>query len=193
MASSPPSSDEEHEKSYFQISACCLPGDEFLSIDDYPYDESSFLCFEKKLDRYRALAPDPEAPPQFSILSRWKLPLVDFSRESQERHRPFPLVARHSAFMDPSSLRFSLYIPLHVGEEKWAQVWRANVTLAGHPTVPSALVVIKIFQESLSYLEREDFESECWPSGAYLARSEAWAYSQMTSIQGESRRALSAP
>ncbi|KAF8742867.1 hypothetical protein RHS02_03064, partial [Rhizoctonia solani] len=85
----------------------------------------------------------------------------------------------------------SLSEPIRHGQNKWAQVWRANLrcsTVGGWSAgIP---VVVKLFQESLFPPPTPDDllgdKSECaWYSMKEQAEAEAWAYEMLKSHQGQ--------
>ncbi|KAF8504258.1 hypothetical protein JB92DRAFT_2967758 [Gautieria morchelliformis] len=84
-----------------------------------------------------------------------------------------------------------LETPIRVGEELWSQVWKGTMTSGDLPDVPSAPVVIKLFQESHFrniWPTINDFwgdlERALWVPGARLAANEAWAFDRMRALHG---------
>ncbi|CAE6458519.1 hypothetical protein BN14_00605 [Rhizoctonia solani AG-1 IB] len=85
----------------------------------------------------------------------------------------------------------SLREPIRHGQNKWAQVWRANLRCStGGGWSAGIPVVVKLFQESLfpppTPSDLLGDKSECaWYSMKEQADAEAWAYEMLKSHQGQ--------
>ncbi|KAG8707739.1 hypothetical protein FRC09_001638 [Ceratobasidium sp. 395] len=98
-----------------------------------------------------------------------------------------PSVSYEGQFERPFTI--TLREPIRQGQNKWAQVWRANLRCGGGWTqgVP---VVVKLFQESLfpppTSSDLLGDKSECaWYSMKEQAEAEAWAYDMLRTHQGQ--------
>ncbi|KAI0923111.1 hypothetical protein AcW1_002412 [Taiwanofungus camphoratus] len=164
-----------------------VPPFEELFHQDYPIQ-----TYVQPMERYAATSlPHCNEPTELTILARW--PFFDFgweSNTSQDR-RSVPSIMRHQAFRKADGVRLSATRALQTGNYNWSQVWEGNLSLSNEVSeTRSATVVIKIYQESLMDLSEDDdaemiTATRVLSSSAKHAKTEAWAYTRMQSLQGK--------
>lgn len=155
-----------------------------------PTTDEELLSFIEHLQsqRHALLRNEPflfvVKPPRFDILHRWTCAL----RRDQITDRGYraalnPLL--FEAFTEEAAVRPELHLtsPLHTGEDKWGQVWKAKIRYEG----AEADVAIKLYIQSLFPLPEEPLQVQrgSWATSPQQARNEAWSYAQMHSLQGQ--------
>lgn len=175
-----------------------LPSDNFFR-DAYPMTLPEYEANVKRLETARdawhaarEALPDG-AVPTIKVLARWpdSRDLSKLQPEELKDRRAIPEIARNPAYKKALADKIEIVLgtPLQSGDKKWSQVWKARVNVPG---AVGSDVVIKIFQESLFRRpdeygvpgdEVEDYG--WWPSGARIARTEAWAFNvKLKNLQG---------
>ncbi|KAG8717777.1 hypothetical protein FRC08_006713 [Ceratobasidium sp. 394] len=144
-----------------------------LAVDDHLmfYGPSLFPTIEMS-SLYESFSTNRRAP-NTDFLAAYFRPSIGYEGQFD---RPFTINLRE---------------PIRQGQNKWAQVWRANLRCSTGGSWSQGLpVVVKLFQESLFPPPTpEDLlgdKSECaWYSMKEQAEAEAWAYDMLRAHQGQ--------
>ncbi|QRW02069.1 cAMP-independent regulatory protein pac2 [Ceratobasidium sp. AG-Ba] len=145
-----------------------------LAVDDHLvfYGPSLFPTIEMS-SLYEAYSTN-RRPPNTEFLATYFRPSIGYEGQFD---RPFTI---------------NLLEPIRQGQNRWAQVWRANLrcSTGGGVWTQGSSVVVKLFQESLfPPPTSEDLlgdKSECaWYSMKEQAEAEAWAYDMLKAHQGQ--------
>lgn len=160
-----------------------------------PTDEAAYVELRRKHQKFaKESIPYYERKKKMEVraTARWQYSSYSLTEPLLDGCRAFPPTIIHSHSQDPRKIHFDLNELITGGPGKDSQVWKGNMSLPNCDTESEPLdpvpVIVKIFQDSLmDWLPRwtdPNIEGGAWEGGMWSAKSEAWAYFTLESMQG---------